>query len=217
MRLPGLLARDHWVRRIDALDPDTDFEEIARITGHHEFPWDVQQALSFALFRTYAVPTIGNLLARTDEFTGRTQKRHDDTVLVLETVLDRGLEEPEGRAAIRRMNQMHGSYDISNDDMLYVLCTFVVAPVRWIEEFGWRPLTEPEKVATVRYYSRLGGLMGMGGASSASLHTTGGLALTIVTQGVTLAGARARALVNADRVQFDGRTYRGDIGEKEFG
>lgn len=163
MRLPGLLARDHWVRRIDALDPDTDFEEIARITGHHEFPWDVQQALSFALFRTYAVPTIGNLLARTDEFTGRTQKRHDDTVLVLETVLDRGLEEPEGRAAIRRMNQMHGSYDISNDDMLYVLCTFVVAPVRWIEEFGWRPLTEPEKVATVRYYSRLGRLMGIRG------------------------------------------------------
>ena len=33
MRLPGLLARDHWVRRIDALDPDTDFEEIAQISA----------------------------------------------------------------------------------------------------------------------------------------------------------------------------------------
>ena len=50
MRLPGLLARDHWVRRIDALDPDTDFEEIARITGHHEFPWDVQQALATTVY-----------------------------------------------------------------------------------------------------------------------------------------------------------------------
>ena len=36
-----------------------------------EFPWDMNQALSFALFRTYAVPSIGDLLARTGEFTAR--------------------------------------------------------------------------------------------------------------------------------------------------
>jgi uncharacterized protein (DUF2236 family) len=163
MTLPGLLPRDHWVRHVESLDPDVDFEAISRITGHHEFPWDIQQALSFALFRTYAVPSIGRLLHETDEFTDRTQKRHDDTVLLLETVLDDGMENPDGRAAIRRMNQMHGRYDISDDDMLYVLSTFVVAPVRWIEEFGWRPLTETEKVAAVAYYRRLGRLMGIRG------------------------------------------------------
>ncbi len=163
MRIPRLLPRDHWVERIESLDPTTDYEDISRITGHHEFPWDIQQALSFALFRTYAVPSIGRLLGATEEFTERTQKRHDDTVIVLETVLEDGLENPQGRAAIRRMNQMHGSYDIAGDDMLYVLCTFVVAPVRWIEEFGWRPLTETEKVAAVQYYRRLGRLMGITG------------------------------------------------------
>ena len=31
--------------------------------GTHEFPWDMNEALSFALFRTYAVPSIGGLLA----------------------------------------------------------------------------------------------------------------------------------------------------------
>lgn len=163
MTIPGLLPRDHWVERLSSLDPMTDYEDISRITGHHEFPWDIQQALSFALFRTYAVPSIGRLLHETDEFTDRTQKRHDDTVLVLETVLDDGMENPDGRTAIRRMNQMHGRYDISGDDMLYVLSTFVVAPVRWIEEFGWRPLTETEKVAAVQYYRRLGDLMGIRG------------------------------------------------------
>ncbi len=163
MRVPGLLPRDHWVRHVETLDPAVDYEEISRITGHHEFPWDLQQALSFALFRTYAVPSIGSLLHRTDEFTGSTQKRHDDTVIVLETVLDDGMENPDGRAAIRRMNQMHGSYDISNDDMLYVLCTFVVAPVRWIDELGWRRLTETELRAAVEYYRRLGRLMGIRG------------------------------------------------------
>ncbi len=155
------MRRDHWQRTIAELDPETDFEEISRIVSYHEFPWDVQQALSFALFRTYAVPSIGRLLFDTGEFTTDTQKRHDDTALVLESVLVEGMETQKGRSAVRRMNQMHGSYDISNDDMRYVLATFVVIPVRWIRDYGWRRGTEAERVAAVRYYQRLGRLMGI--------------------------------------------------------
>ncbi|EFQ82646.1 hypothetical protein HMPREF0063_11855 [Aeromicrobium marinum DSM 15272] len=153
--------RDHWQREVDRLDPATDHGRIAQILALHEFPWDLQQALSFALFRTYAVPSIGRLLYDTGQFTTDTQKRHDDTVLVLESVLDHGTESADGRAAIRRMNQMHGSYDISNDDMRYVLATFVVMPVRWIADHGYRPLTATEIDATTRYYARLGALMGI--------------------------------------------------------
>jgi hypothetical protein len=54
------------------------------------------------------------------------------------------------------MNQMHGSYPISNDDMRYVLSTFVVVPTRWLERFGWRALSEPERRATANYYFELG-------------------------------------------------------------
>ncbi len=153
--------RSHWQQQIARLDPETDYEQISRITALHEFPWDSQQALSFALFRTYAVPTVGRLLYDTGEFTGSVQKRHDDTAIILETIAAEGLESSQGRAGVRRMNQMHGSYDISNDDMRYVLSTFVVSPVRWIERYGWRPLTVAEKTAGVRYYQRLGRLMGI--------------------------------------------------------
>ncbi len=155
------MRRDHWQRKIAELDPETDFEEISRIISYHEFPWDIQQALSFALFRTYAVPSIGGLLFDTGEFTTDTQRRHDDTALVLESVLDEGMESAKGRAAVRRMNQMHGSYDISNDDMRYVLATFVVVPQRWIRDYGWRRGTDAEQLASVRYYQRLGRLMGI--------------------------------------------------------
>ncbi|MGA8851017.1 MAG: oxygenase MpaB family protein [Aeromicrobium sp.] len=155
------LARDHWQRVIAGLDPEVDYEQISRIVAQHEFPWDSQQALSFALFRTYAVPSIGGLLHQTGEFTNATQKRHDDTALLLETVADRGLESEEGRAGVRRMNQMHGRYDISNDDMRYVLSTFVVSSVRWIERYGWRRGTDAERRAAVRYHQRLGRLMGI--------------------------------------------------------
>lgn len=155
------MRRDHWQRRIAELDPETDFEEISRIVAMYEFPWDSQQALSFALFRTYAVPSIGQLLYDTGEFATDTQRRHDDTALILETIADQGMESPDGRAGVRRMNQMHGSYDISNDDMRYVLSTFVVTPVRWIQRYGWRRGTEAERTAAVRYYQRLGALMGI--------------------------------------------------------
>jgi len=155
------MGRDYWQRQIDRLDPETDFEQISRITAMHEFPWDSQQALSFALFRTYAVPSIGRLLHDTGEFTGATQKRHDDTAIILETIADEGLESEAGRAGVRRMNQMHGSYDISDEDMRYVLATFVVTPVRWIQRYGWRDLTQAERTAGVRYYQRLGQLMGI--------------------------------------------------------
>ncbi|WP_019201642.1 oxygenase MpaB family protein [Tsukamurella sp. 1534] len=138
------------------LDPETDFEQISRNLATYEFPWDIMQALSFALFRTYAVPSIGRLLDETGEFTGRVQKRYDDTALLLEEPLINGFSSAEGRSAVRRINQMHKMYDISDDDMRYVLSTFVVVPVRWIEDYGWRRLTPDEVRATVRYYQTLG-------------------------------------------------------------
>jgi len=150
------VQRDHWQRRIAALDPEVDFLEIYRILGGHEFPWDMTQSLGLALYRTYAVPSIGELLAATGEFTTRTHKRYADTGLILDAVLEHGFASTTGRAGIRRMNQMHGAYPISNDDMRYVQSTFVVIPMRWIDRFGWRRLTEAERRASANYYRELG-------------------------------------------------------------
>ncbi len=156
------MDRAYWRRRIDLLDPERDFAEIYRIMVAHEFPWDMNQALSFALYRTYAVPSIGALLARTGELTGRTRKRYEDTVVILDAVLEHGFASDTGRAAIRRMNQMHGAYTISNEDFRYVQATFVVVPIRWMDRFGRRPFTERERVASANYYRELGRHMGIG-------------------------------------------------------
>jgi uncharacterized protein (DUF2236 family) len=150
------VKRDHWQRRIEQLDPDVEFLEIYRIMAGHEFPWDMTQSLGLALYRTYAVPSIGELLAQTGEFERRTHKRYADTGLILDAVVEHGFAGGTGRDAIRRMNQMHGAYAISNDDMRYVLSTFVVIPMRWMERFGWRSMTERERVASANYYRELG-------------------------------------------------------------
>lgn len=156
-----MLGRRHWQRRIAQLDPHEDYAEICRILSMYEFPWDMTQSLSLALFRTFAVPTIGGLLASTAEFTDRPQKRYDDTALILAGALEEGLASSDGRDALRRMNHMHGAYGIANDDLRYVLSTFVVVPYRWLTRFGYRRITTAERDAGVRYYRELGKRMGI--------------------------------------------------------
>jgi hypothetical protein len=121
----------------------------------------MNQSLSFALFRTYAVPSIGRLLDETGEFARDTQRRYDDTGLLLDEPSRAGLHSDRGRRAIRRINQMHGAYDISNDDLRYVLSTFVVTPKRWMDDYGWRPFSPAEVRASALYYRELGRLMGI--------------------------------------------------------
>ncbi|MFD8789213.1 oxygenase MpaB family protein [Streptomyces vinaceus] len=155
------MQRYDRLREILRLDPDKDFLAIYRLTATYEFPWDMTRALELALFRTYAVPSIGRLLAETAEFTGRPQKRYDDTSLLLDAVVEHGFESDTARTAIRRVNQMHRAYDITNEDMRYVLCTFVVIPARWLDAYGWRPLTHHERRAAANYYAELGRHMGI--------------------------------------------------------
>ena len=90
------MGRFDVLRPHRAARPGADYAEIYRLMGTREFPWDMNQALSFALFRTYAVPSIGALLARTGELTERTQKRYDDTVLILDAVLEHGMDSERG-------------------------------------------------------------------------------------------------------------------------
>ncbi|MEU5716132.1 oxygenase MpaB family protein [Streptomyces sp. NPDC020403] len=156
-----MLKRYERLKEILRLDPERDFLEIYRLTVTYEFPWDITRALELALYRTYAVPSIGRLLAETGELTERSQKRYDDTALLLDTVVEHGFESEEGRTAIRRINRMHRSYDISNDDMRYVLCTFVVTPKRWLDVYGWRKLSRHELRAFTAYYRTLGAHMGI--------------------------------------------------------
>ncbi|MFQ6142554.1 oxygenase MpaB family protein [Streptomyces seoulensis] len=156
-----MTKRFERLEHIRRMDPVADASEIYRLTVAYEFPWDITRALELALYRTYAVPSIGRLLAETAELTDRTQKRYDDTSLLLDTVVEHGFASEPGRTAIRRVNQMHRSYDISDDDMRYVLCTFVVVPKRWIDAYGWRRLSRHETVASAVHYRTLGRHLGI--------------------------------------------------------
>src|SRR6478672_5406853 len=109
------------LEQIQALDPVADHQRIVFLSTRCDFPFDTTRALEFALFRTFCVPSVGALLDRTQEFGKRTQRRYDDTDLIMSEIVEHGYESERGQRAIARMNAIHGRFAISNTDFLYVL------------------------------------------------------------------------------------------------
>lgn len=138
------------------LDPERDHQRIMFLCAAHEFPFDMVRSLEFALFRTFAVPSIGALLDRTGEFRQRAQKRYDDTDLIMSQIYEYGYDSERGRAALARMNSIHGRFKIANDDFRYVLSTFILEPIRWIDRFGWRRMVEQERQGLYYFWRAVG-------------------------------------------------------------
>ena len=133
-------GRMYWRDLVATLDPVADAAEIHRITAAFEFPWDYQRALELALYRTYCVPSVSAVLSEAGNFRDAPQQRYDDTALLMAELVEHGYDSMRGKESLRVINRQHAMYDITNDDMLYVLSTFVFEPLEWIDAHGWRRL-----------------------------------------------------------------------------
>jgi ER-bound oxygenase mpaB/B'/Rubber oxygenase, catalytic domain len=149
------------LNEIERLDPERDHQRIVHLSFGYDFPWDAVRSLEIALYRTYCVPSISALLDRTGEFRERTQQRYDDTSLLVAEMCKWGYETGRGKEALERMNWAHSHFNISNDDFLYVLSTFVYEPVRWIDAFGWRPTCRNERLGYYCFWRAIGTRMGI--------------------------------------------------------
>ena len=156
-----MFGRYDIYEQIQQLDPKDDCQEIVYLVGAYEYPWLIRKSLEFALFRTYAAPRMTKLLKATGQFARHGQKRYDDTTLLLAGITQYGYDSEYGRIAIQRMNQMHGRWNITNEDMLYVLSTFIFEPRRWHEAFGWRNPSRLENLANYHFWSEVGRRMGI--------------------------------------------------------
>lgn len=150
------MARCDIAREIEKLDAEKDHVRIYHLLVGWEFPWDVVRALEMALYRTFCVPSISRLLDRTGEFARRPQQRYDDTSLLMTEIIEHGYDSERGREALRRINRVHGQFEISNDDFLYVLSTFLFEPVKWIDRYGWRQTTAKERQASYFFWGEVG-------------------------------------------------------------
>jgi ER-bound oxygenase mpaB/B'/Rubber oxygenase, catalytic domain len=150
------LSRYSILQRIQQLDPERDHQRIVFLSSCYDFPFDTTRALEFALFRTFCVPGISALLDRTGEFHSRSQKRYDDTDIIVSELIEWGYDSERGKRALRRMNQLHGRFAIANEDFLYVLSTFIYEPIRWNKRFGWRRMCEQEQLGYFFFWREVG-------------------------------------------------------------
>ena len=150
------MAWDTILKEIQKLDPEKDHERIVFLSTCYEFPFDTTRALEMALFRTFCVPSISGLLDRTGEFRQRSQKRYDDTDILISELMEWGYSSDRGQRAIQRINQLHARFTIANEDFLYVLSTFLFEPIRWNQRYGWRTMCEQEHLGLFSFWCAVG-------------------------------------------------------------
>lgn len=156
-----MFGRYDNLKEILKLDPEKDCQQIVYLVGAYESPWLMKKSLEFALFRTYAVPHTSRILQASGQFERHGQKRYDDTSLMLAGIAEHGYDSEFGKIAIQKMNELHGRWNIQNEDMLYVLSTFIFEPIRWHEQYGWRKPTYHEERANYHFWVQVGKRMGI--------------------------------------------------------
>ncbi|KAL9049663.1 MAG: hypothetical protein Q9162_007105 [Coniocarpon cinnabarinum] len=136
-------------------------QELAEL----EFPRFYSLSIAFALFKTYAIPSVASLLVATRQLSNpkMMSKRLADTgALMLEMCLNPP-SSARARDALARTNYLHSRYrangKISDDDMLYTLSLFALEPVRWAKRVEWRSLTQLEVCAQGTLWKAIGDAM----------------------------------------------------------
>ena len=153
------LRNNKKIKALTAGKVELNYQEIVQYLANHDAPLDFLIAGELAQIQTFAIPSISSLLQRTKQYQNNGLKRLDDTRAILTECMSDSVESDRGQHMVKHLNWIHSHYDISNDDYLYTLALFIVEPARWMENFGYRTLTEAEKYAGYLAFKSLGEAM----------------------------------------------------------
>jgi len=137
--------------RILTLDPEADAREIIGLFYADFRSVMLPQGFN-GFMMTFASPSISRVLAQSGEIENRVAKRIIDTILLSREVMEYGFAPGPGRDAARRVNAMHRRYDIRDDDFVAVGCDEALCGLELAEHYGWRAVTDHERMALRNYY-----------------------------------------------------------------
>ncbi len=154
-------------RRIAALDPEEDHEEVARLTLEVLYgePIAVHAGLLIGFSRQVAVPSIARVIYRggRGETLRDVGRRNDDTLALFGAILRWGPSSPQGQAAIARMERIHDRFPIADEQKRYTLATFVFEPDRIAQHLGLAQYTAGQREAIWRFWLSVAEQMPLGG------------------------------------------------------
>ncbi|MFJ2008291.1 hypothetical protein [Streptomyces chartreusis] len=190
-----------YARRIAELERAGNFAEIYRSLVHHEMPWEHRKALEVGLYRTLADPELASLTVRTGRMISAEtrQRRYDGTIIFFDELAEFGPDSQRGHAAIRRLNQIHHAFPISDAGFSYTLACLAVTTVEFMDRYGWRKLLRAEIDGICRHYSRTARLMNVHGLP-ATFDEQASLVARIETTMGFLPDARTVGLASLDMV-----------------
>lgn len=120
-----------------------------------EFDLAHREGLFVALAKTFAVPSISEVLVRTGGFE-QPDHRLFSTHFGISTLYACGYASSAGQAAITRIKKAHAAPGITNDKLLYVLSLFVNEPLDALARVGPRTATRVEELSMHTFWNHIG-------------------------------------------------------------
>jgi hypothetical protein len=112
--------------------------------------------------KTYGIPTISTLLTKTTQFSNpeTSLKRYTDTSALVQEMVGNNPTSKRAFLGLARTRYLHRGYrasgQILEEDMLYTLGLFALQPIRFIDRFEWRSLSEMERCAIGTFWKSAG-------------------------------------------------------------
>jgi len=144
-------------------------QQIIQKSVFLELPSLISLGLLFSQMKVWGIPSISVLLMSTSKGVSTTMfgKRLTDTAILVATWIANpltgpgsGAEElygegcyqevdvdPRSAIALARVNWLHRKYNIEQAHYLYTIALLILEPIRFTDEYGWRPLSSVEKHA----------------------------------------------------------------------
>jgi cytochrome b involved in lipid metabolism len=145
---------------IERLDPVRDRDRIFHFVAR-DFRSELKIFAVLHEMRAAVSLPLASFFLGTREFSERGVTRIVDTVLLVCNVLEWGQDSARGRYCLERINRIHARYAIPNAAFKFVLCGILFVPWEWNRRFGWRPLSDTERLGWFHAFVELGRAMGI--------------------------------------------------------
>ena len=153
-----------YVEKPYAMDYKT-AHEIAKLHMLDEQQFLTLLSTQWALIKTYSIARGTRLLVRTRQIGSLkcVGRRAEDTGVFLGELIAGDMDEQRWMAALSKVNWLHSRYKnhITAGEMLSTLAFFIIEPIKFINAYGWRPLTKMEEVSRFLFWKEIGLRMGM--------------------------------------------------------
>lgn len=133
-----------------------DWDTLYQRHVFYEFPSELHTGFQLAFLRAFADPAMAAVLQKSGRLTADPMLRAYRTRTFMQEIIYGCITDERAAVFVRRMNRIHGAFPITQEQLTYILCAFIVVPTRHLDHTGWRAVTPHEREAATRFYGRLG-------------------------------------------------------------